>query len=192
VIPTWRHEYRFPEKAVHKIRLVQTARSETESWSIAELRVLHAGVELPRVPAWRLQAWPNPWEVQLAFDNNPVTRWTSAQAYAPGMYLQVDFGAPEAIDQVMVECGQDQGHMQMRLEGETARWQTLAASAYIHDVPPMPRLRRAAIETLKSNGIHWLLVGDRDHGAQDFRERSAQWGITPVDGDQHYQLYRLD
>jgi len=33
---------------------------------------------------------------------------------------------------------------------------------------------RAAIETLKSNGIRWLLVAEREHGAQDFRDRSAQ------------------
>ncbi len=190
VKPTWRHDFHFPEKTVRGIRVVQTARAEADNWSIAEVRVLRAGVELPRTPRWRLQAWPNPWEVQSAFDNNPVTRWTTGQPFAAGMYLAVDFGAPEAIDQVLVECGHNQVDTRMRLVSDDG--QVLAPEAGMYDEPPVPHLRRAAIETLKSNGIRWLVTNDRDHGAQDFRDRTAQWGITPAGSVGQYRLYRLD
>ncbi|HEV2689381.1 MAG TPA: discoidin domain-containing protein, partial [Bryobacteraceae bacterium] len=188
--PTWRHDFRFSEKDVRGIRLVETARAETETWSVTEVRVLHGGVELPRKSSWRLKTWPNPWEVQSAFDNNPATRWTSGQASAPGMYVQVDFGSQQPIDEVVVECGHNQDQMRMQLDSTDG--QVLAGTAELRDEPVVPRLRRAAIETLKSNGIRWLLVSDKDHGSGDFRDRAAQWGITLAATDKEYRLYRLD
>ena len=190
VMPTWRYDYRFLQKTVRGIRIVQTARSQTDNWSVAELRVYRAGAEVTRAPGWRLKAWPNPWEVQSAFDNNPVTRWTSGQAYGPGMYLQVDFGAPQPIDEVSVECAHGQGEIRMRLE--TVDGEALASGAEMSDAPVQPRLRRAAIKTLKDNRIQWLLVHEQNHGANDLRNRAAQWGITPVASSKGYQLYRLD
>jgi dolichyl-phosphate-mannose-protein mannosyltransferase len=187
--PLWRHDFHFDERSVRGIRLVETARAVSGNWNIFEVRIYRAGVELPRAAQWRLKAWPNPWEVQSAFDNNPVTRWTSGQALTPGMYLQVDFGQEQTIDEVVVECAHVPEEMRMRLESTGG--QLLAASADLRDAPVLPRLRRAAIETLKSSGINWLLVNDRDGGAADFRDRAAQWGIESVATDGPYRLYRL-
>jgi len=187
--PVWRHDFHFGEKSVKGIRLVETARAVSGNWNIFEVRIYRAGVELPRAAQWRLKAWPNPWEVQSAFDNNPVTRWTSGQALSPGMYLQVDFGQEQTIDEVVVECAHVPEEIRMRLESTSG--QSLAASADLRDEPVPPRLRRAAIETLKSSGINWLLVNDRDGGAADFRDRAAQWGIESVATDGPYRLYRL-
>ena len=69
---------------------MQIDKSSEAMWGINELRFYRAGQELRRVAAWRLSAWPNPWDVQLAFDNNPVTRWSTWEAYQPGMYVEVD------------------------------------------------------------------------------------------------------
>ena len=187
--PVWRHDFRFAEKSIPGLRLVETARADTGNWNISEVRIYRGGVELPRDARWRLKAWPNPWEVQSAFDNNPVTRWTSGQALTPGMYVQVDFGQLQAVDQVVVECAQFPEEVRMRLESVDG--QILAASANVHEEPVPPRLRRAAVETLKSAGINWLLVSDHDGGAADLRDRAAQWGVELKASDGPYRLYRL-
>ena len=102
-------KFSFPERTSTRMRILQTANPADAhlQWGVHELRFFDKGVELPRRPEWRLQAWPNPWDVQLAFDNSPATRWRSWEAAAPGMYVDVDFGRPEAVDEVRVEHSWD-------------------------------------------------------------------------------------
>ena len=73
--------------------------------------------ELPRAAEWRLRAFPNPWDVQQAFDNSPLTRWASRERPWPGMFIEVDFGKPETIDLVAADCTPDQGETRMALDG---------------------------------------------------------------------------
>ena len=85
------------------------------------------GTELSRAPEWRLRASSNPWDVPLAFDNNAVTRWTSYATYQPGMFVEIDLGHAEQIDEVAADRTPDQNGMNMRLEYEAAgKWQTVA------------------------------------------------------------------
>ena len=60
--------FSFPERTVRRIRVLQTGIGDSpeELWSVHELRFFHGGVELPRRGEWRLRAWPNPCDVQLA------------------------------------------------------------------------------------------------------------------------------
>ncbi|MEO7651064.1 MAG: glycosyltransferase family 39 protein, partial [Bryobacteraceae bacterium] len=184
----WIHEYRFPQTTTRTLRLLQTHESGTDNWTVAEVRLLRQGVEVPRAPGWRLRASPNPWEVQLAFDNSPVTSWNSGRAHSPGMFIEIDFGREESIDQVVVECTRDQLDMRMSLDlGGVS-----IAEAALRDAPPQPRLRRAAIDFLKQNGWRWMVIHDSDQGARDFSARSKQWGIAAVASDRGFTLYRLD
>src|ERR1039457_957437 len=64
--------FRFLPVSTRGVRVVNT-NSATDFWTVAEMRLRSQGRELPRSPDWRLSAWPNGWEVQLAFDNNYAT-----------------------------------------------------------------------------------------------------------------------
>src|SRR3984957_3607030 len=86
--PTRILKFDFAPRQLRKLRVVQTASVPGNQWSIAELRVFSGGSELARGGDWRLTAHPNPWDVQLAFDNSPVTRWRSWEPAAPGMYVE--------------------------------------------------------------------------------------------------------
>ena len=116
--PTWLLQFQFPKERLRKVRVVQTAAGGPDHWNVAELRVFDGGRELPRAPRWRLRARPNPWDVQMAFDNSPVTRWRSWQELFPGMFMEVDFGRTEQVDSVRVECSHDQYKIRLRLEGQ--------------------------------------------------------------------------
>ncbi|MEJ7605387.1 MAG: glycosyltransferase family 39 protein [Bryobacteraceae bacterium] len=82
--------YRFTPAVVRKLRLLQTVQAN-DLWSVTEFRVFSGATEIPRAK-WRLRASPNPWDVQYAFDNSPVTRWKTFEKATSGMYLEVDLG----------------------------------------------------------------------------------------------------
>jgi len=183
--PTRTLKFDFPSRELRKLRVVQTASLQGLQWSIAELRVFTSGpgniqTEIPRDPAWRLTAHPNPWDVQLAFDNSAVTRWRSWQPGAPGMYVQVDFGRPQSASAVVVQTSDDTGPAKVKLEGMGAdgRWVTLSDQPIESRQPIRASLRLAATAELKARGIHYLLIMPENPGSTDLRRYPAFWGLT--------------
>jgi hypothetical protein len=192
--PRWLQRFRYPAQPLRQIRVVQTASGEPDQWSVAEFRIFHGQTELPRTPDWKLRAKPNPWDVQLAFDSSPVTRWRSWQTLYPGMYLAVEFGAPQISDSTLLECSHDQYKIRLKLEGmdDTGKWKTLADAPEQSEGGPMLGLRRAAAEEAKARGIDYLLIYDFDYGAADFMNNARSWGLTLLGEHNGARLYRLD
>jgi len=192
--PTRRLEFRFPAQELRKVRAVQTAAGAPDHWSIAEFRVFDGGRELPREAGWRLTAQPNPWEVQLAFDNSPVTRWKCWHPLQAGMFVEVDFGAPARVDRVALDSSRDQYKTRLRLEGADASgaWRTLATDPVETELARPLGLRRATALELKFRGASYLLVHESDFGAEDYRARSEEWGFTELGESWGFRLYRID
>ncbi len=183
--PTRHLHFAFPEKRTRRVRLVQTAAGKPDHFAVHELRFFLRGRELPRAPDWRLQAWPNPWDVTDAFDASPVTRWSSWERLRPGMFIEVDFGREEALDRVVVESSPETGQSQMLVD--------IAPGVKPLEVeaPPPLGMRREAIEVLRSRGITHLLVNDTDFGGPDFFERRNDWGLTVLAERSGARLYAL-
>ena len=191
--PTQRWAFQFKAAPVEKVRVVQTARGRG-LWSVSELRVSLKGIELPRSYVWRLRASPNPTDVQLAFDGSPATRWRSWQSIAPGMFLEVDFGRSETVDSVVLDCSPEQEEVRLRLEGQdrSGVWRTLAEAPHAFELPPPLGLGRMAMREVKAQGIDFLVVGDTDFGAADFRKNAALWGLKPLGQRGPATLYELE
>jgi len=191
-VTEWR--FGFPPQAVRKLRVLQTAGPAPAEWHVREFRLFRREQELERRPAWRLRAHPNPWEVQLAFDNTLVTRWRSWQPLFPGMYLEVSFGAPQVVDSVRLECTPDQGPIRLQVEAETAPgvWRTLANEAAVTERRRPDRSRRAAIEEVKARGVDYLLLYESDLVAEEFWKQRRRWGLTQLAHVRGARLYRLD
>jgi hypothetical protein len=192
--PRWELRFRYPTQPLRRIRVVQTATGEPDQWSVGEFRIFRGEVELPRAATWKLRAKPNPWDVQLAFDNSPVTRWRSWQSLYPGMYMEVEFAAPETTDSVLLESSHDQWKIRLKLEGmdDAGKWKTLADAPQQIEGKPMLGLRRAAAEEVKALGIEYLLVLDSDYRADDFTKNARSWGATLLGEHNGARLYRLD
>ena len=178
MVPSRSYEFSFPSTDLRGLRVAQTASAE-EQWSLSEVRAFANGVELPRLPAWRLTAQPNPWDVQMAFDNNPVTRWQSWQPARPGMKVDIDFGGIERVDQVRLECSRDQYDIRMQIEGMDAAgyWRTLSHVPRITAKRVDVNLRAAATAELKARGIRYLLIRGDDYFASDYADYETAWGI---------------
>src|SRR5262249_5979043 len=157
------------------MRAVQTA-SGNAFWSTAELRMYRRGQELARSSQWRLSAWPNRWEVQQAFDNSYATRWSSWQPMSPGMFLEVDFGKPQELDEVdLEEARTAESNVQIEVWTNSGRWAPLTDQAETTPFDIPTGLRRAATRELKARGIGYLLVDDMDFLGEDMRKYPTYW-----------------
>jgi 4-amino-4-deoxy-L-arabinose transferase-like glycosyltransferase len=177
-----------PREPLRAIRVVQTAASATEQWNITDVRVF------PPAPIRQIRAQPNPWELRLAFDGKPVTRWRTWLPLEPGQFVQVDFAQPHQAERIELQCARDQPAVRLRLEGEDAsgRWMMLPAVASEGEIAPIPGLRRMAATELKSRGVGYVMVFGSDLGAEDFNLRAGEWGIREVGELGGDRLYRID
>lgn len=186
--------FKFPRRQARKLRVVQTEPCDSqELWNVHEIRFYEGTNELPRLPEWRLSASVNPWDIQMAFDNSPVTRWRSWQTASPGMHLDVDFGAAKSVDQVRVETSRDHAKVQLRLEtqDDSNRWIPLAENPEQIDVVPRGSTRRAVTSELRARGINYLLIADGDWGAQDMRDDPEGWGLDVVTTGWGMTIYKV-
>lgn len=198
--PAEQWEYTFPPRTLTALRAVQTAATPPgaeqphDVWSISEFRVFHQGHELPRADDWRLTARPNPWGVQKAFDNSPVTRWRAWEWLRPGMYVELDFGRPTQVDTVRLEASTDQYAVRVKLQGRDASgaWIDIAAQPVKSGLAPALGLRRAAIEELKRAGVTHLLITQDDFLWDDYGRNASLWGIREIGVSDITHLYKLE
>jgi hypothetical protein len=193
--PTRRLTFRFAPRTVRRVRIVQSASSPVENWGVNELRVYNGKGELAREPQWRLTARPNPWEVQMAFDGNPITRWRSWQPMSSGMYIEVDFGRPESVDRVEIDATPDQHNVRLSLMGQVRSdipWDQLAGAPQETQVQAPANLRQLATFEIKWQGIEYLIIDKGDFTAEDMRKDPTQWGLTIVGDRRDSRLYRID
>ena len=158
------------------------------------MRFFHKGLELQRRHDWRLSAWPNPWEVQLAFDGSLSTRWRTWETARPGDYLDVDFGRDEEMDEVQVDTSPDFGilHLQVEVLDSTGKWIRLAKDPSVTTVDQSKySFRMAATHEMKAHGLYYLLIGDDYAGASDFRDDPGAWGLTVAASGYGVKLYKV-
>jgi hypothetical protein len=181
-------EFSFPPEPVRAVRIVQTAGPTLEQWSITDLRVF------PPAAIRRFHADPNPWELSLAFDGKPVTRWRTWLPVQPGQFVQLDFGQPQMVEGVLLQCTRDQPSVRLAVQGQnpSGQWRMLSAAPREKEIAPVANLRRMAAAELKSRGVDYLLVFGSDQGADDFKLRPREWGIRQVGEWRDDRLYRIE
>lgn len=191
--PSLRLRFSFPSRPLTRLRIVQTAPAPGTQWSISEIRLASRGIEIPPSPAWRARAQPDPWDVRLALDNIPVTRWRTWTPARPGMYFEIDLPAPLTADAVLLTQTGDEPAVRLSLEIPSAdgAWTALAASPSLEPAAPPGDLRRQAIAQLKSHGYHWLFASDDNYAAPDLRANPAAWGLIPAGSVDAVRLYRI-
>jgi len=185
--------FQFPSRNIRRVRIVQMADMGQTRWNVAEIRLYQAGQELPRASNWRLTAHPNPWDVQLAFDASPVTRWRSWQGGEPGMYIEVDLGEQRPSDAVTVLASEDTNAAQLELEVNDGsdQWATIAAQPVESTVPLEVNLRRLATEEVKWRGVEYLVIKDDEIGARDYQQYAPVWGLKPISVVGGRRLYQI-
>ena len=191
---TRRRVFKFPARTARRIRVLQTGDGALyEEFKVGELRFFFQGAELPRDPAWKLQAFPNPWDVQMAFDNSPATHWRSWETAAPGMYIDVDFGKFQMVDQVALETSPDYLNIRLQVEvmDQSGQWVNTGVEPHDEVLPLTPEIRRWATRELHDRGIDYVLMQDTDWGADDMREDPESWGFKEIAKGHGARIYKV-
>ncbi len=157
-------------------------------WRIVEFRVFDGGREWPRDRAWGIRANPNPWAAPFAFDNSPVSKWSTEQYGASGAWIEVDFGQPAAVDSVVLECPDDApGGLALRTESAL-----LHPVTHVEPIEAPEGMRRAAVQLLKGFGFDYLVISDGDYYADDYKKYPGFWGLHAAARAGDWTLYQLD
>jgi 4-amino-4-deoxy-L-arabinose transferase-like glycosyltransferase len=186
--------FRFEPTELRRLRAVQTARASKDMWSVSEFQVFYHGRPLLPDGSWRFNASPNPWDVDLAFDNSAVTRWRSWDRAQPGMFLEADFGRPLWIDEVRLVAAADEVQTEVDLRGVDAQgeWCALDEQRSTTLLPIGENLRLASVQALVARGVRYLLVTPGAFGANDFNDNAGAWGIDLVGESAGKRLYALN
>ena len=179
--PLWKLRFTFAPRRLTRLRIVQTAASPTEMWSVGEARFFDGNAEVNPVHAG---ADPFPWDIGLALDRNPVTRWRSWEPMRPGMHLDFGFETPVELDRVELYCSHDQPKIELHLDGIPAQLEKT-------DERPAADLRRLATRTIKSRGIGYLMIGSDYTAASDIGADPARWGLKPAARQEAGVLYEI-
>jgi hypothetical protein len=192
--PTRRLTFKFPPNPARRVRVLQTGvGGPLEQFKVHELRYFYQGAELPRAAGWKLKAWPNPWDVQMAFDNSPATSWRSWEVAAPGMYIETDFGKFELLDEVRLDTSFDYLNIRLQVEAmnPSGAWVKIAADPKTEVIEPPVDIRRWATRELHERGIDYVLMNDSDWGAEDMREDPASWGFKVIAKGYGVRIYKV-
>jgi len=188
--PVLRSQFNFAPQSFRHLKLV-LAKPSAEQWSIAEFRIFHKKEEVERSPEWRMRVRPNPWDVQLAFDNSLVTRWRAWEPPKPGTFMEIDLGAERTIDSVLLEQNKDQISAGVELHGRGAQgeWKLISNKPEFSEAPKPRGLRRAAMDELRARGIRYVLAMPDDPALKDYRENRALWGLQQLSEHSGARLY---
>lgn len=176
------------------VRLVEAAAGSVSVPGLFEVTVLGSAGELPPRRTWRLDAHPFPWDVGLAFDRNPITRWKTWQKIARGAWISADFDSEQTVTAVKLETSSYDASLQWKLEGRdaSASWFPLETVSKDEVMSTLPDLRRAATEQLRRQQHVQYLWLDSDPGLAGFRDHPEDWGIRLIAEFQGISLYRID
>ena len=138
--------------------------------------------------SWTLTASNRPWEAPLAFDRNPVSRWSTDEPAEPGDFLQADFSAPLSASSARLLAPDI---TDTRLEICTnGRWQQVPTR---RAEGPELNLKPAAVQMLKQAGFTHIAAQPALTGVGALSERlvneADEWGLEVV-GNQ-YTVYLL-
>jgi hypothetical protein len=181
----------FPPLRVRQLQILQTGRSADAMWSIDEIRLWRGGDIITPARSWRLDAFPNPWDIGFAFDGIVGTRWQSWEAMRPGMSVSIGFDVPQFMDRVEVVSldAQWASRMSLRILTDGGGW-TAAEGAWQPN-PPVD-IRKNATRELKREGVHYVVIVKSAYNSELFMKNPSAWGMTEVDSSKAAGLYRID
>jgi hypothetical protein len=181
----------FPPLRAVQLQILQTGRSADAMWSIDEIRLWRGGDIIPPARSWRLDAFPNPWDIGFAFDGVIGTRWQSWEAMRPGMSVSIRFDAPLSMDRIEVVSIDPQWASQMSLRILTDAGGWLGPPGTWQPNPPMDT-RKNATRELKREGVHYVVIVKNAYNSELFAKNPSAWGLTEVDSSKESTLYRID
>jgi hypothetical protein len=189
----WKARWPAVDLGALRLRLAAGAAGE---WQVGDIRMFSGEDQVFNSPQWELWAWPNPWEVPLAFDGNLATRWRTWEPARAGMLVEADFDHSQRLSAVTLLALESPGDAPIQVygQGTGGRWRLLANGP--DAVVKQPRdLRLDAARALRSAGFRWILSATGSHGnapiGNVLAEQAPQWGMEVAGNAGRFVLFHV-
>jgi hypothetical protein len=170
-------------------------RAAPVEWQIRDLLLYSGDYRIFASPQWQLRAWPNAWDLPLAFDANPATTWRTWETVRAGMYVEADFDRPQALSGVVVTSPIAFESLPFQVyERETDGWHLLASPPVVTE-RPFGDVRIAATQAVRSAGFRYILANNGYEGngilGAAMVAHEADWGLERVADYGPLVLFRI-
>jgi hypothetical protein len=183
----------FPALRARQLQVLQSGRSKNPDvmWCIDEIRLWSGGARILPDRSWRLDAFPNPWDIGFAFDGVEGTRWKSWEPMAPGMSVGIRFETPQSIDRIEVDSldGQWDSQLSLRILTDDGQWRQRSGVWKVNQ--PLDA-RKNATRELKREGIHFVVAPDNPNVDRALTNDPTVWGMRAVASSREATLYRIE
>jgi 4-amino-4-deoxy-L-arabinose transferase-like glycosyltransferase len=150
-------------------------------WQINDIELLAGGGGVLRGSQGQLRGWPNPWELPLAFDGNPATRWRTWGPIRAGMYLESDFDRAQVLSGAVVTSPAAHDALPLEFYGRESDGWRLLASRPVVTQKVLGDVRMAATRTIRSAGFRYILADNGTEGTSVIGAamlgHAAEWGV---------------
>ena len=108
------------------------------------------------------------------------------------MYIGVDFGQEESVDEVRLITSSDSEPARLELESVNAvgAWEKIATDPRAIPEPVPQEIRRMATREMHARGVHYLMLYDTNYGAEDFARDPEAWGLKLIGRGYGARLYQ--
>jgi hypothetical protein len=193
--PTFDWKAVWGERAVRALRFRMPVGYQGE-WDINEVQLYSGEDRVFNSPQWTLGAWPNRWEVPLAFDGNMATRWRTWETVRAGMYLDVEMGNPQRLTAAVLVTHTAAFRVPLEVYGLDVQggWRLLSNTPQA--IPRAPQdIRLEASRAIKRAGFRYVLVPTGEGGNAPIGNilvgHEAEWGMERVGEAGRYYLFRV-
>lgn len=183
----------FQPGPVREVIIIQAGSGTGQDmWSINEIRLWNGERAVPASPGWRLDAFPNPWDVAMAFDGSEATRWKSWEQLRPGMWIATHLDRPQELDRVYVTCsdGQSNSRMTAFALADDGSWKLPLLSGWQTD-PPLDR-RKEAMAAIKRAGVRYIAVSRQGWKGEPLRGDLQGWGLREIGSTRELSLLQVE
>lgn len=184
----------WPARLLRDLRF-RLGQAHPGEWCIHEIRLYSDDARVYASPHWLLKAWPNPWEVPLAFDGNPATHWRTWESMRAGMFLEADLDRPQLLTGATLLSHTPAYGVPVEVYGlgTDGQWRRLSAGT---PASPSPQdLRKAAVDAVRDAGYSYILAPAGDDGLGPLGKQivghEGEWSLERVDQAGPVYLFRI-
>jgi hypothetical protein len=157
---------------------IRTPQASPVEWMIHDIKLFSGDDQILGGTDWQLHAWPNVWDLPLAFDENRATRWRTWEPIRAGMYVEVDFDRALTLSGALMASPYP---LPFEFYGrDPDGWRLLTSRpAYTHGL--VGDVRVSATRAIREAGYRYILAHDGKEGngllGAAMVGHAAEWGL---------------
>ncbi len=175
---------------------IRAPQASPQEWQIYEIALMSGEAPISGGPQWELQAWPNVWELPLAFDQNRATRWRTWEPVRAGMYVEVDFDRALSPTGAVMTMPTAAYAAPFEFYGRAPDGWHLLTNRPVVTETPLGDVRMSATSAVRRAGFRYILadIGGEGNGSLGaaMAGHESEWGLEKAAEVGPVVLFRIE